>query len=135
MRQSKTVLSRVWNSWNLLKTELSWEPVEIFLRNLIWESSQLSKVFEFEWKLKILFEKYKPELYISVHIGLWFNIMVFSATFNNITIISWRSVLVVVPGPTENHRPVSSTWQTLSHNVVSSTPCHACDTNSQPKGW
>ena len=45
-------------------------------------------MFEFEWKLKILFEKYKPELYISVHIGLRFNIMVFSATFNNITVIS-----------------------------------------------
>ena len=26
-----------------------------------------------------------------------------------------------VPG--ENHRPVASHWQTLSHNVVSSTPC------------
>jgi hypothetical protein len=26
-----------------------------------------------------------------------------------------------VPG--ENHWPVTSHWQTLSHNVVSSTPC------------
>ena len=26
-----------------------------------------------------------------------------------------------VPG--ENHRPVACHWQTLSHNVVSSTPC------------
>jgi hypothetical protein len=37
---------------------------------------------------------------------------------------SWRSVLLMeetgVPG--ENHRPVTSNWQTLSHNVVSSTP-------------
>ena len=36
--------------------------------------------------------------------------MVFNATFNNISVISWRSVLVVeetgVPG--ENHRPVAS---------------------------
>ena len=24
--------------------------------------------------------------------------------------------------PTENHRPVASHWETLSHNVVSSTP-------------
>jgi hypothetical protein len=24
--------------------------------------------------------------------------------------------------PEENHRPVASHWQTLSHNVVSSTP-------------
>jgi len=38
----------------------------------------------------------------------WF--MVFNATFNNISVISWRSVLLVektgVPG--ENHRPVAS---------------------------
>jgi hypothetical protein len=27
-----------------------------------------------------------------------------------------------VPG--ENHRPVASHWQTLSHNIVSSTPHH-----------
>jgi hypothetical protein len=49
-------------------------------------------------------------------------IMVFNATFNNISAISWRSVLLVdetgVPG--ENNRPVASNRQTLSHNVVSS---------------
>jgi hypothetical protein len=44
--------------------------------------------------------------------------MVISATFNNISAISWRSVLLVeeigVPG--ENHRPAA----TSSHNGVSS---------------
>ena len=38
--------------------------------------------------------------------------MVFNATFNNISVISWRSVLLVeetgVPG--ENHRPAASHW-------------------------
>ena len=52
--------------------------------------------------------------------------MVFNTTFNNISVISWQSVLLVeetwVPG--ENHWPVTSHWQTLSHNVVSSTPRH-----------
>jgi len=37
-------------------------------------------------------------------------IMVFSASFNNISVISWRSVLLVeetgIPG--ENHRPATS---------------------------
>jgi hypothetical protein len=51
-------------------------------------------------------------------------VMVFNATINNILVISWRSVLLVeetgVPG--ENHSPAASHWQTLSHNVVSSTP-------------
>jgi len=54
----------------------------------------------------------------------WF--MVFNATFNNISVISWQLVLLVedtgVSG--ENHQPVASLWQTLSHNVVSSTPHH-----------
>ena len=59
--------------------------------------------------------------------------MVFNATINNISVISWWSVLLVeetrVPG--ENHRPVRSLRQTLSHNVASSTPFHEQDSNSQ----
>ena len=62
---------------------------------------------------------------------VWF--MVFNATFNNISVISWRSVLLEeetgVPG--DNHRHVASHRQTLSHNVVSSTPRHARGSNSQ----
>ena len=47
-------------------------------------------------------------------------LMMFNATFNNISIISRRSVLLVeeTGGSGENHWPVSSHWQTLSHNVV-----------------
>jgi hypothetical protein len=46
--------------------------------------------------------------------------MVFDATFNNILVISWQSVLLVeeTEGPGENHRTIASHWQTLSHNVV-----------------
>jgi len=42
------------------------------------------------------------------------------STFNNISVTSWQSVLLVeeTGGPTENHRSVASHWQTLSHNVV-----------------
>jgi hypothetical protein len=52
-------------------------------------------------------------------------VMVFNATFNNISVISWWSVLLVnetrVAG--ENHYlPDATHWQTLSHNVVSSAP-------------
>ena len=43
------------------------------------------------------------------------------ANFNNIAAISWRSVLLPIPGERE-HWPAASHWQTLSHNVVSSTP-------------
>jgi hypothetical protein len=59
--------------------------------------------------------------------------MVFNPTLNNIAAISWRSVLMVeetgVPG--ENHRPVASHSQTLSHNVVSRLPRHEWVSNSQ----
>jgi len=46
--------------------------------------------------------------------------MVFNAAFNNISVISWRSVLLVdeTGRPGENQRPVASHRQTLSHNVV-----------------
>ena len=47
----------------------------------------------------------------------------FNAIFNNISVISWRSVLLVketgVPG--ENNRHVAVTYF-ISHNVVSSIP-------------
>ena len=50
--------------------------------------------------------------------------MVIHATFRNISAVSWLSVLLVEETgvPRENHRPVASHWQTLSHNVISSTP-------------
>jgi hypothetical protein len=48
-------------------------------------------------------------------------LMMFYATFNNISVISWRSVLLVeetgVPG--EIDWPAVNHWQTLSYNVVS----------------
>jgi len=49
--------------------------------------------------------------------------MVFNATCNSISIISWWSVLLVeeIGEPRENQRPAASHLQTLSHNVVSST--------------
>jgi hypothetical protein len=50
--------------------------------------------------------------------------MVFNATFSNISVISWWSVLLVEQSgvPKETHRLVVGHWQTLTHNVISSTP-------------
>jgi hypothetical protein len=46
-------------------------------------------------------------------------VVAFNAPFNNISVISWQSVLLVeetgVPG--ENHRPVARQCQTLSHKI------------------
>ena len=54
----------------------------------------------------------------------WVRVMVFNVTLNNISVISWWSVLLVEKNgaPDENHRQAASHRQTLSHNVVSSTP-------------
>ena len=47
-------------------------------------------------------------------------VMEFNATINNISVISWRSILLLeeTRGPGETQHPVISHWQTLSHNVV-----------------
>jgi hypothetical protein len=59
--------------------------------------------------------------------------MMFSATFNSISVISLQSVLLVEETgvPEDNHRPAASHLQTLSHNVISSTPRHERGSNSQ----
>ena len=63
------------------------------------------------------------------YVSIWF--MVYNATFNDISVISWRSVLFVeeTGGPRERFRLVASHRQTLPHNVVSSTPRHEWGSN------
>jgi hypothetical protein len=56
--------------------------------------------------------------------------MVFNTTFNYISVISLRS-FILVEETGENHRPVASHIQTLSHIVVSSTHRHERGANSQ----
>jgi hypothetical protein len=49
--------------------------------------------------------------------------MVFNANFNNISVILWRSFLLVEETTVPD--------KLLSHNVVTSTPHHEWDPNSQ----
>jgi len=62
---------------------------------------------------------------------VWFTVI--NATFNNISVILLRSVLFVEETRLhwENYWPAASHWQTLSHNVVSSTPRHEWGLSSQ----
>jgi hypothetical protein len=53
-------------------------------------------------------------------------VMTFNTTFNNISVVLWRSVLLLEETG-ENHRPVAIHWQTLSYNVIFNTPCHEQD--------
>jgi hypothetical protein len=48
--------------------------------------------------------------------------MVFNVTFNNISVITYIVVVSFIDG---------GNWQTLSYNVVSTTPCHERGSNSQ----
>jgi len=80
-------------------------------RNRPWKEVAICYLRIYDWVTKFLTNYMKGGVVIN-------------ATFSNISAISWRSVLFVeetrIPG--ENHRPVASHWQTLSHTVVSSTP-------------
>ena len=59
---------------------------------------------------KVEFSKYSVVFFLSLLIPMMFVVVVFNSSFNNISVISWQSVLLVeetgVPG--ENHRPVIS---------------------------
>jgi hypothetical protein len=60
--------------------------------------------------------------------------MVFNATFNNISVISWRSLLLVEETRVPEDKTIDLlqvTDQLLSHNVVSSTPRHKRGSNLQ----
>ena len=61
---------------------------------------------------------------VGMNLDVTVRVMLINTTCNNISEVSWRSVLLVektgVPG--ENHRPAVSHCATLSDNVASSTP-------------
>ena len=64
----------------------------------------------------------------AIYIYNWrVRVMVFNAIFNNLSVL-----LVEETGVSrENHWPVASHWQILSHKVVSSTPHQEQDSNSK----
>ena len=68
-------------------------------------------------KLLMLGESFSISWYILCGYKIRFRFIAFNATFNNISVLSWQSVLLVeetrVQG--ENHRPVENT---LSHKAL-----------------
>ena len=64
--------------------------------------------------LHIISQGSLPELEFGFRVRV--RVMVFNATFNNISVILVEETGV----SSENHRPVASHWQTLLHIVVSS---------------
>ena len=120
-------LLNLWMSDNLIPYELFCSYYHVQKKLLLKEVMMISVFYQTymsSWILIVLVHWNN-----STQKGL--GVMVFNATLNNISVKSWWSVLLVeetrVPG--ENHRPAASHWQTLSHNIVSSTPRHERDSS------
>ena len=90
-----------------------WTNILFFERWLI-----MTKMYVYKQIINVFVYEYAYVL----RVGMWF--MLLNATFNKINTsvipVSWRSVLLVEESGVhgENHRPIASHWQTLSHNVV-----------------
>jgi hypothetical protein len=54
-------------------------------------------------------------LFLLLKIDLWVRVIVFNSTFNNISILSWQSVLLVEENGVhrEKHGSATNHWQTL----------------------
>jgi hypothetical protein len=122
----------LWCQWNKRLISLSEITVFLSLGNLGISQASICR--------KKIFKTVPTEAYFGIHICMlksWYwhttvsqkivvciSVIVTNATFNNISIISWRSVLLVEESgvPVESHRPDVGHWQTLSHYIVSSTP-------------
>jgi hypothetical protein len=123
VKKSKNVKVRTWIS------KVIWVRVrdDDFVRcNVIGGSERINSATQQFFENMLIFN----EMMMRSHLR-WFGwFMVFNATFNNSSAISWRSVLLVSEIG-ENHWLVASHWKTWSHNVVSSTPHHERDSNLQ----
>ena len=108
--------------WNLSKSNLCVRNKHIFSLDRL-TNWQRSPTFGFYLMFSLHRVQHRQvSLYLNLNNGI--RVMVFNATFNNISGILWQSVLLVEETrvPWENHWPSTSHWQTLPHNVVSSTP-------------
>ena len=108
------------NSWNISHFQM------ILLTVILLDIQLINLNLYINWYITILHLHHsKITLFIARNVWTCFGLvcfMVLNVTFNIISVISWRSVLLVVETvvPGENHRPVANHSQTLSHNVVSS---------------
>ena len=81
-------------------------------------------------KIWLLGIQFNFKSYIGVSELSWF--MVFNATFHNISVISWRSVLLVEETWVSGENPgLLQVADKFYHNVVSSIPRHERCSNSQ----
>ena len=110
-------LKQLWDNWWIFKIK------ELHLLEMVYQSKRGKIVYA--WS--ILSSYWRKDFNLTMFMDTvikkrgW---MVFNANFNNISVISWWSILLAeetrLPG--ENRIPVATHWPTLPHNIVSSTP-------------
>ena len=115
-----TLISRLPTVWFLSWLILLW--IQRNRNSCIKKYSMLLEIVHY-WLKNKLVRCHTWKLVWKNHNGKLVGFMVFSTTFNNISVISWLSVLLVekTGGSNENHLPVTVsqvTWQILWHNVV-----------------
>jgi hypothetical protein len=81
----------------------------------------LIHVFKLPTGYLLTFSFYFDMVVFSLRVSV--SVMRFNVTFNNSSARSWWSVILVEETELhgENHKPPTSHWQSLSHNVVSHT--------------
>ena len=92
----------------------------VYFRESIYNTKNIWKhTTEITWWNCHVLLSISPDILYSANL-IRVQVMLFNVTFNNIAVLSSRSVLLVgktgVPG--ENHRPAASQWQYLPHNVA-----------------
>jgi hypothetical protein len=119
----------IWCSYCCLTTRDILRKRSTYLRSVL----NTSCVFDFAVSHNQLMFVHRSEETMSFYIGWLVGFMVFNAIFNKISVISWRSVLLVAEtgGPRENHRHAASHWQTLSL----CTPRPERESNPQHQWW
>jgi hypothetical protein len=98
-----------------------------------WNKEQNTAVFGGTFLSSIYYVVSFTMRIVAVTKGWNARVMMFNATFNNISATSWRSVLLVEETGV-NHRPVASHWQILSHICIEFTSPER-DSNSQLQCW
>ena len=102
----------------------------LIFRNILTSKDNSFYIGNTTWIISVILH-INSRFHCFLHI-LRVRIMVFNTTFNIISAISWRSVLLVEETRiNRDHWPAASHWHTSSHNVVSSTLHHERDLNSQ----
>jgi hypothetical protein len=147
------------NPWDSTQISMQIKIFDIYWQKLNWPlvlvDTKSDLRFDFHqiynkciWQVYIIM-KIKFKFSIEMEDTCWFHllqllnatvllkVMLFNSTFNNISVISWQSILLFedtrVHG--ENHWPATSQWQSLSPNVVSSKPRPQWSSNSQHSWW